>query len=69
MSLLIPVLHASVLMDSEKFHANSLAHLSSNPMAQKYIGNTSIPRWTQSNNGFLWHDNQIYIPEAGDLHL
>ena len=32
MSLLIPALCASVLMDSEKFHANILAHLSSDPV-------------------------------------
>ena len=52
-SLLIPALHASVLMDSEKLHTNILAHLSSDPVAQKHIGITSDPRWTQSDNGFL----------------
>ena len=52
-SLLIPALHTSVLMDSEKLHTNILAHLSSNPVAQKHIGITSDPRWMQSNNGFL----------------
>ena len=52
-SLLIPTLHASVLMDSEQLHADILAHLSSDPVAQKHIGITSDPRWTQSKDGFL----------------
>ena len=52
-SLLIPALHASVLMDSEKLHANILAHLSSDPVAQEHIGITSNQTWTQSNDGFL----------------
>ena len=45
MSLLIPVLCASVLMDSKKLYAGILAHLSSDPVAQKHIGITSDPRW------------------------
>ena len=57
MSLLIPALCSNVLMDSKKLHTNILAHLSSDP------------RWMQSDNGFLQHDNQIYIPEAGNLQL
>ena len=56
-SLLIPALCTSVLMDSKKLHANILAHLSSNPVAKKHIGITSNPRWMQSNNGFLRHNN------------
>ena len=69
MSLLIPALCASVPMDSQKLHADILAHLSSNPVAQKHIRITSNIRWMQSNNGFLQHDNQIYVPEAGNLWL
>ena len=53
MSLLVPALHASVLMDSEQLHADILAHLSSDPVAQKHIGITSDLRWMQSNDGFL----------------
>ena len=68
-SLLIPTLRASVLMDPEQLHTDNLAHLSSNPVAQKHIGITSNPRWTQSDDGFLRHDNQIiftsrYHPEG-----
>ena len=69
MSLLIPALHASVLMDSEKLHADILAHLSSNPVAQKHIGNTSDLRWMQSDDGFLQHDDQIYVAKARNLRL
>ena len=68
-SLLIPTLRTSVLRNSEKLHADILAHLSSNPVAQKHIRITSNPRWMQSNNGFLQHNNQIYVPEAGSLRL
>ena len=69
-SLCIPALHASVLMDSEMLHhADILAHLSSDPVAQKHIGITSNLRWMQSDNGFSWHDNQIYVPKAGNLQL
>ena len=66
-SLLIPTLRASVLMDSEQLHADILAHLSSNPVAQKHIRITFDPRWMQSDDGFLRHDNRIYVPEAGNL--
>ena len=69
MSLLIPALRTSVLMDSEQLHANILAHLSSDPVAQKHIRITSDLRWTQSDDGFLWHNNWIYVPEAGNLWL
>ena len=67
MSLLIPALRASVFMDSEQLHVDILAHLSSDPVAQKHIRITSNPRWTQSDDRFLRHDNQIYVPEAGNL--
>ena len=56
-------------MDSEQLHADNLAHLSSDPVAQKHIGITSDLRGTQSDDGFLRHDNQIYVPEAGNLRL
>ena len=52
-SLLISTLRASVLMDSKQLHADILAHLSSDPVAQKHIGITSDPRWMQSDDGFL----------------
>ena len=52
-SLLIPTLRASVLIDSEQLHTDILAHLSSNPVAQKRIGITSDLRWTQFDDGFL----------------
>ena len=56
-------------MDSKKLHTDILAHLSSNPVAQKHIGITSHLRWTQSDNGLLQHNNQIYVPEARNLWL
>ena len=56
-------------MDSKKLHIDIIAHLSSNFVAQKHIKNTSNLRWMQYDDGFLWHNNQIYITKAGDLCL
>jgi Integrase zinc binding domain len=56
-------------MDSEKLHANILAHLESDPVAQKHLGDTSDPRWMQTNDGFLCHDSRINIPESENLRL
>jgi Integrase zinc binding domain len=68
-SLLDPVLQVSTIMDSEKLHADILAHLASDPVAQKPLGDTSDPRWTQTDNGFLCHDDRIYVPESENLRL
>jgi Integrase zinc binding domain len=68
-SLLGPVLQASTIMDSEKLHANILAHLASDPVAQKHLVDTSDPRWTQTDNGFLRHDDRIYVPKSENLRL
>jgi Integrase zinc binding domain len=56
-------------MDSEKLHANILAHLASNPVASRHLGDSSDPRWMQTEDGFLRHDNLIYLPEAANLQL
>jgi hypothetical protein len=61
-SLLGPVLRVSTIMDSEKFHADILAHLTSDPVAQKHLDDTSDPRWMQTDDGFLHHDDRIYVP-------
>jgi hypothetical protein len=56
-------------MESEKLHADILAHLTSDPVAQKHLGDTSDPRWTQTDDGFLRHDGRIYVPESESLQL
>jgi hypothetical protein len=58
-----------MIMDSKKLHADILAHLASDPMAQKHLGDTSDPRWTQTNDGFLRHNGRIYVPKAESLRL
>jgi Integrase zinc binding domain len=68
-SLFGPILQASMIMDSKKFHADILAHLTSDPVAQKHLGDTSDPRWTQIDDGFLRHDGRIYVPESESLRL
>jgi hypothetical protein len=68
-SLIIPALLASIIMDSEKLHADIQAQLASDPVAKVHIGNTSDARWTQSDDGFIQHDGRIYVPDSVDLRL
>jgi hypothetical protein len=56
-------------MDSEKLHADILANLASDPVASRHLGDSSDPRWTQTEDGFLRHEGRIYVPEAADLGL
>ena len=56
-------------MESEQLHADIIANLASDPVAQKHLTNPSDPRWTQTQDGFLRLNGQIYIPEASDLRL
>ena len=56
-------------MDSEQLHADIIANLPSDPLAQKHLANSSDLRWTHTDNGFLRLDGRIYVPEANDLQL
>src|SRR3979490_1904016 len=69
--LLIPALRASIIMDSESFHSKILSTLDSDPVAMQHLGDRvkPNPRWTQTDDGFLRLDNQIYVPEANNLRL
>ena len=68
-SLIMPTLQASIIMDSEKLLMDIKAHQTIYNEALKHLNDTSDPRWTQSADGLLRHDNQIYIPETGNLQL
>jgi Integrase zinc binding domain len=56
-------------MDSEKFHVNILANLTSDPVASWHLADSSDLRWMQTNDGFLQHDSCIYNHKAADLWL
>ena len=64
-----PVLHASALMDVERLHADILANLLTDPIAKAHLLDSSNPRWTTDETGYLRLDGRIYVPEANDLCL
>ena len=68
-SLIMPAIWASITMDSEKLLANIKAHQAINNEALKHINNTSDPRWIQSADSLLRHDDRIYVPETRNLWL
>ena len=64
-----PILQASVLMDIEHLHADILANLSTNLIAKAHLLDSSNPRWTTNEAGYLCLDGRMYIPKANDLCL
>ena len=66
--LLVPVLHASEIMDQEQLNTNILSALPEDPV---YLAHQKDPqdRWSVTPDGFLHHDNLIYIPDTNDLRL
>jgi len=67
--LMLLALQASIIMDSEQLHADIIANLASEPLAQKHLANSSVLRWMHTNNGFLRLDGWIYVPKTNDLQL
>ena len=66
--LLEPVLQASVIMDQEQLNSDVLSALPDDPIFIAYQKEPK-PRWSVSPDGFLQHDNLIYIPDSNDLRL
>ena len=64
-----PVLRASALMDVECLHADILTNLLTDLIAKAHLSDSSNPRWTTDETGYLRLDGCIYVPEADDLHL
>jgi len=64
---MLPALQASIIMDSKQLHADIIANLASDPLAQTHLTNSSDPRWMHTDDGFLRLDGRIYVPEADDL--
>ena len=66
--LLVPVLRASEIMDQEQLNTDILSALPEDPV---YLAHQKDPqdRWSVTPDGFLRHDNLIYIPDTNDLRL
>ena len=66
--LMEPVLCATVIMDQEKLKSDILSALPQDPL---YIAHKKEPqlRWSITSDGFLRHDDLIYIPDIDDLRL
>ena len=56
-------------MDVERLHADVLTALPSDPIAKAHLSDTSSPRWSTDETGYLRLDDRMYIPETDDLRL
>ena len=66
--LLGPVLGATVIMDQEQLNTDILTALPDDPVYSERLKNP-LPNWLITPDGFLRHNNLIYIPDANDLRL
>ena len=56
-------------MDVEHLHTDVLTALPSDPIAKAHLSDTSNPRWSTDETGYLCLDGHMYIPETDDLRL
>ncbi len=56
-------------MDTERLHADICSSLQSDPVALEHLSTDSDPRWVTSPNGLLRLEDQIYVPDTGNLRL
>ena len=66
--LITLTLCAAVIMDQEQLNKDILLALPSDPIYVNFLKDPK-PCWSVSSNGFLQHDNHIYIPDSDDLQL
>ena len=64
-----PVLRASALMNIEHLHADILTNLLTDPIAKAHLLDSSNPRWSTDEAGYLRLNGHMYVPEADDLCL
>ena len=67
-----PVLRASIIMDIEALHKQIRSSLPFDPQSVKGLdsaADTTQPRWTLGENGLLFLDKKIYVPDHSDLRL
>ena len=63
-----PVLRASIIMDQDQLHADIRQALPNDPLFIAHQENPK-PHWSVDPDGYLRHDNLIYIPDTDDLRL
>ena len=66
--LLTPALRAAVIMDQEQLNSDIKTALSDDPIYKAYL-NDPQTRWSVNSEGFLLHDNLVYVPDSNDLRL
>src|SRR6202789_3115664 len=66
--LLEPVLRATVIMDQEQFNLDILTALPDDPVYSACLRDP-LPNWVITPDGFLRHNDLIYIPDSNDLRL
>ena len=56
-------------MDIECLHTNILTNLSTNLIAKAHLLDSSNPRWSTDEAGYLHLNGHVYVPEANNLRL
>ena len=55
-------------MDQKQFNSDILLALPNDPLYSSHLKDPK-PHWSISPDGFLCHNNLIYIPDSGDLQF
>jgi hypothetical protein len=63
------LLRSATVLDLDQLHLDIKDALAEDLLASKHLANSSDPRWTLAEDGFLRHDGKIYVPEANNLRL
>jgi hypothetical protein len=66
------VLHGVVAMDIEELQKDILAAYDTDPAVQSFRADSNNSKylcWSVDNVGFVWIDQQIPVPDSGDLWL
>jgi hypothetical protein len=70
--MLLVALHGIITMNIEKLQKDILAAYDTDPAVQSFhadSNNSKYSRWSIDNVGFIWIDQQILVPDSGDLWL
>src|SRR6266481_6257450 len=67
-ALSVPDLRRSLIMDTERLHADIKSQLRDNPVSTEHLDSRADPRWTLGPDGLLRHSGCIYVPDSS-LHL
>jgi Integrase zinc binding domain len=70
--MLLVALCGVVAMDIEELQKDILAAYDTDPAVQSFHAdsdNSKYSRWSVDNVGFIWINQQILVPDSGDLWL